>query len=88
LTRAAVHGMKMKLGNRVITARIKEKEEATREFEEAKRTGKSASLLSQHRPNVFSMRVANIMPKDTVDIELRYTKLLIPSEGVLTLPCL
>jgi Ca-activated chloride channel family protein len=81
-TRAAVDGMKMTLGNRVITARIKEKEEAAKEFEEAKRAGKSASLLSQHRPNVFSMKVANIMPRDTVDIELHYTELLVPSEGV------
>ncbi|MCP3875373.1 MAG: trypsin, partial [Desulfobacteraceae bacterium] len=54
-TRAAVHGMTMTIGEKVITARIKEKQAAQKEFDEAKKTGKSASLLKQHRPNVFSM---------------------------------
>ncbi len=80
-TRAAVHGMKMTIGNQVITAKIKEKDAAQKEFEAAKSAGKSASLLSQNRPNVFSMSVANIMPKDTIDIELHYTELLVPTEG-------
>ena len=29
-------------------------------------SGKSASLLEQQRPNVFTMNVANVMPGDTV----------------------
>lgn len=78
---AAVHGMKMEIGDQVITAKIKEKEEAKQEFEEAKSEGKSASLLEQQRPNVFSMDVANILPGDTIRIELHYTELLTPSEG-------
>ncbi|MCC8084959.1 MAG: trypsin, partial [Clostridium sp.] len=53
-TKASVHGMTMQVGNRLITARIKEKEEAREEFEEAKNQGKRASLLEQQRPNVFS----------------------------------
>jgi Ca-activated chloride channel family protein len=81
-TRAAVHGMKMTVGDQVVIAKIKEKEAAKKEFEEAKRAGKSASLLSQHRPNVFSMSVANIMPKDIIDLELHYTELLVPTEGI------
>ena len=80
-TRAAVHGMRMVIGERVIEAVIKEKEEARKRFETAKKQGKNASLLEQHRPNVFSMEVANIMPGDTVEIELRYTELLVPEEG-------
>lgn len=65
-----VHGMKMEIGNQVITAKIKEKEEAKEEFETAKSEGKSASLLEQKRPNVFTMDVANIMPGDAVHIEI------------------
>lgn len=80
-TRAAVHGMKMVIGERVIQAVIKEKEQARRTFETAKRQGKNAALLEQHRPNVFSMDVATIMPGDTVEIELRYTELLVPEKG-------
>lgn len=80
-TRAAVYGMKMKIGERVIEARIKEREAARVEYEEARRQGKTASLLEQDRPNVFLMRVANILPGDRIDVELRYTELLVPTEG-------
>lgn len=78
----SVHGMKMIIGNEMITAQIKEKEEAKVEYEEAKSEGKSASLMEQKRPNVFTMDVANIMPGDTVSIELHYTELLAPVENV------
>ncbi len=80
-TRAAVHGMKMKIGENVIVAKIRERQTAQKEFNQAQKQGKSASLLKQQRPNVFSMHVANIMPKDTIDIELHYTELLMPSDG-------
>src|SRR5262249_8290362 len=52
------------------------------EFEQAKREGKSASLLEEERPNVFTMSVANVMPGDKIEVELRYTELLVPTDGV------
>ena len=81
-TRASVHGMKMVIGQHVVTATIKERQSAKQEFEKAKEEGKSASLLEQQRPNVFTMHVANIMPNDVVHIELHYTELLVPTEGI------
>jgi Ca-activated chloride channel family protein len=81
-TRAAVYAMRMQLGNEIIVAKIKEREEAKKDFEKAKEEGKSASLLEQQRPNVFSMSLANIMPQEQVEIELRYTELLIPTDNV------
>jgi Ca-activated chloride channel family protein len=80
-TRASVHGMKMTVGEEVVTARIRERQEARKEFEKAKREGRSTSLLEQQRPNVFTMNLGNILPKDEVKIELHYTELLIPTEG-------
>jgi len=80
-TRAAVHGMEMRIGDETIKAKIQERKTAEKKFNAAKKTGKSASLLKQNRPNVFSMNVANIMPGDTVDIELCYTELLVPTDG-------
>lgn len=80
-TRAAVHGMTMTIGEHVITAKIKERQVAQQEFAAAKKAGKSASLLAQQRPNVFSMDVANVMPGDEIDIELFYTELLVPTDG-------
>ena len=81
-TRAAVYAMRMQIGNEIIVAKIKEREKAKKEFEQAKEEGKSASLLEQERPNVFSMNLANMMPQEQVEIELRYTELLIPTDGV------
>src|SRR6201991_2034378 len=80
-TRAAVYAMRMRLGNEVIVAKIKEKETAKKEFEQAKEEGKSASLLEQERPNVFSMHLANLMPQEQVEIELHYTELLVPTDN-------
>ncbi len=78
----SIHGMTMQIGDQVITAKIQEREEAKKTFEEAKSEGKSASLLEQQRPNVFSMDVANIMPGDTIRIELHYTEMVMSTEGV------
>lgn len=80
-TRASVNGMRMTVGNRVVTAKIKEREAAKAEFVKAKSEGKSASLLEEQRPNVFTMSLANIMPGDEARIELQYSELLVPTEG-------
>lgn len=81
-TRAAVNGMTMTIGERRIVAKIKEKQKAKKTFEKAKKEGKSASLLSQKRPNVFSMEVANIMPGDEVEVALTYSEIIDAEEGV------
>lgn len=81
-TRAAVYGMAMTVGDRRIEAKIKKKEQARQEYEQAKEEGKSTTLLEQHRPNVFQMNVANILPGDTIIVEMRYTELLEHSDGV------
>jgi len=81
-SRAAVYGMKMIIGERTITAKIREREQARQEYDQAKQAGKSASLLEQHRPNVFQMNVANILPSDVIQVELEYTELLIPTDTV------
>lgn len=80
-TKAAVYGMKMTIGTRVITAKIEEKEKARKDYEQAKSEGKRASLLEQSRPNVFTMNVSNIMVNDTIEVELKYTELLVPEKG-------
>lgn len=86
-TKASVYGMKMSVGERTITAEIKEREEAGKEYNRAKREGKSASLLEQQRPNVFQMSVANIMPGDVIKVELKYTEMLVPTDGVYEFVC-
>jgi Ca-activated chloride channel family protein len=81
-TRAAVFGMRMKIGARTIEAKIDAKGAARQLYESAKEEGKTASLLEQHRPNVLAMSVANIMPGDRIEVVLDYTELMVPTDGV------
>jgi Ca-activated chloride channel family protein len=79
--RAAVHGMRMKIGQRVIEAKIDRKQAARRTYEAARQSGRRTSLLEQERANVFTMNVANIMPGDRIAIELDYSELLVPEDA-------
>jgi len=81
-TRAAVYDMKMKIGEREIFAIIQEKQQARQTYEQARNEGKTASLLEQMRPNVFQMNVANIMPGDIIEVELKYTEFLVPELSI------
>lgn len=81
-TGAAVHGMTMTIGDRTITAEIQKKEEAKKIFAKAKSESKSAALLEQHRPNLFQMSVARILPGDEITVELHYSELLQPEDNI------
>lgn len=81
-TKSAIHAMRMQIGERIIDAEIEETEKARQQYEDAKNQGKVASLLEQKRPNVFQMKVANIMPGDEVKVIVKYTEILIPEKGI------
>ncbi len=78
---SAVDYMAMRIGERFIVGQIREKEQARRDYDAAKSAGKKASLVSQQRPNLFSNRVANIAPGETVMVELRYVETLHYDQG-------
>ena len=73
-TRAAVHGMTLTSGGRVIASRIRESAKARAEYETAKAEKKTAALLEEHRPNVFQMSVANLLPGDDVIVDVEWTE--------------
>ena len=81
-TRAAVNAMRMTVGNRVVEAQIMERQKARETYEQAKKEGKTTSLLEQQRPNVFQMNVANILPGDEVKVEMTYLELMAPEENL------
>ncbi len=78
---AAVDRMRLRIGARVIEGEIKEKAEAKRIYEQAKREGKKASLLRQERPNIFTTKVANIGPGEEVVVEIEYQQSLHYDQG-------
>lgn len=79
-TGAAVHGLTLKVGDRVTEAEIRRRDSARKAFQAARQKGQNAALLEAERPNIFRMRVANVMPGDRVEVELQYTELLVPTE--------
>ena len=80
--KSAIHAMRMRIGKRTIEAKIEERAAAKRIYDQAKQEGKVASLLEQERPNVFQMKVANIMPGDRIEVKVSYTELLVPEKGI------
>jgi len=78
---AAVDRMRLRIGERIIEGEIKEKAEARRTYEKAKREGKRASLLRQERPNIFTTAVANIGPGEEVVVEIEYQQNLHYDQG-------
>lgn len=69
---SAVDSLIIQIGERIIKGEIKEKEVAKHTFEQAKRQGKKAGLLKQHRPNLFSMAVANIGPQESITATITF----------------
>lgn len=82
---SAVDRLRMKIGDRLIVGEIKEKEEAQKVYEQAKKEGKKASLLSQERPNIFTMAVANIGPGEEIEVEIEFQQVVALSDGVFSL---
>lgn len=80
--RAAVNGLTLRVGERVVRGMVREKLAARTEYGEAKAAGKNTVLLEQHGEGIFRMRVANILPGDRIEVALQYTELLQPREGV------
>ncbi len=78
---AAVYGMEMRVGDEIIQAVIREKEKAEAEFDRAARDGKAAALLTQHRPNMFTQRIANLMPGLPIEVTLRYVQMVPKLDG-------
>jgi len=78
---AAVHATEMRIGERVIRGKIARRQEARRQYEQARDAGQRASLLEQERPNIFTQSVANIPPGESVIVVIRYVETLAYSDG-------
>ncbi|GAA3950539.1 marine proteobacterial sortase target protein [Allohahella marinimesophila] len=83
--KAAVRAMRIEIGDRVIEGRIAEREAAKARYATAKREGRVASLVEQQRPNLFSTRVANIPPAESVMVRLEYIETIEIDAGKATL---
>mgnify|MGYP002632666945 CR=1 FL=1 len=73
---SAVHAMTMDVGDRHIVGRVERRDDARRIYDDARRNGQTAALLDQERPNVFTQRVANILPGESIDITISFAEVL------------
>jgi Ca-activated chloride channel homolog len=78
---AAVNEFIMTIGERRIRGIIRERQEAERIYQEAKRQGYVASLLTEERPNIFTQSVANIEPGKEIDVDIKYLHTLAYADG-------
>ena len=73
---AAVDHMRMRIGDRVVEADVKEKGAAKASYDQAKDNGQHAALVEQERPNMFTTSVANIPPHGEISVEIEYQQTL------------
>uniref|UniRef100_A0A7S1BSN3 VIT domain-containing protein n=1 Tax=Corethron hystrix TaxID=216773 RepID=A0A7S1BSN3_9STRA len=70
--RASVTKFSATIGDRVVRAVVKEKEEAQREYDAALENGNSAFLAEQERRDIFKISVGNLPQENIVRIEFVY----------------
>jgi Ca-activated chloride channel family protein len=81
----AVKAMEMRVGERRIVGEIAEKSLAKKIYQQARMAGKKAALVEQQRPNLFTNRVANIGPGETIVVRLNYVQQVEFSSGEFSL---
>jgi Ca-activated chloride channel homolog len=82
--RAAVTAMRMEADGRVVDAVLKERGQARADYRQAIREGRRASIAEEERPDVFTMRVGNIMPGERVTVRLTLAQPLPYADGAAT----
>ncbi|HNY29714.1 MAG TPA: TonB family protein [Fibrobacteria bacterium] len=79
--KAAVRDMAIRTKDRVVRAVIQRRADARRTYEDASRRGQQASLLEQERDDVFTQSVANLMPGDTIGVDIELVVPLVHADG-------
>jgi Ca-activated chloride channel family protein len=82
--RAAVTRFRMEVGGRVIEGVLQERGLARKEYEQAIQAGHRAAITEEERPNVFTLRVGNLMPGEEATVQLTMSGPLPFSDGEAT----
>ena len=68
--RGAVTGMQTTVNGRTVEAELREREAARHAYDEALDSGRRVSIAEEERPDVFTVRVGNILPGQRVSVAL------------------
>jgi Ca-activated chloride channel family protein len=73
---AAVFRCETRVNDRIIVAKVEERGEAKRIFDEQKAAGRQAALVETERENLFTFSLGNAQPGDVIVIRLAYFQTL------------
>ncbi|WP_336209007.1 VIT domain-containing protein [Nonomuraea sp. LPB2021202275-12-8] len=82
--RAAVTAFTMEADDRVIEGVLKERGQARADYDRALREGRRAAIAEEDRPDVFTIRVGNILPGERVTVRLTMSQPLPYEDGAAT----
>ena len=82
--RAAVTGMTMTADSRTVEAELRERAAAREAYDRAVAAGQRASIAEEDRPDVFALRVGNIVAGERVRVQLRLVGPLPYEDGAAT----
>ncbi|GGL09581.1 hypothetical protein Sme01_00560 [Sphaerisporangium melleum] len=82
--RAAVTAFRMEADDRVVEGVLKERGQARQDYDQAIAEGKRAAIAEEERPDVFTMRVGNILPGERVTVRLTLSQPLPYEDGAAT----
>ena len=68
--RGAVTGMQTTVNGRTVEAELREREAARHAYDEALDSGRRVSIAEEERPDVFTVRVGNMLPGQRVSVAL------------------
>ncbi|GAA1675352.1 hypothetical protein GCM10009733_085510 [Nonomuraea maheshkhaliensis] len=82
--RAAVTAFRMEADDRVVEGVLKERGQARADYDQALREGRRAAIAEEERPDVFTIRVGNILPGERVTVTLSMSQPLPYEDGAAT----
>ncbi|HKE18892.1 MAG TPA: VIT domain-containing protein [Kofleriaceae bacterium] len=68
--RAAVNRFRLRVGERVVEGVIQERGRARADYDDAIRAGHRAAIAEEERPDVFTVRVGNLMPGQRAEVQI------------------
>ncbi len=78
---SGVNSLEMEVGDRRIVGALLRRDDAQAVYQQAKATGRTASLLNQERPNIFTQSISNLPPGGEVRIRIGYVERLTYDRG-------
>jgi len=82
--RAAVTALRMECAGHVVEGVLKERSQAREDYDRAVAAGQRAAIAEEDRPDVFTMRVGNVVPGERVTVRLTLAQPLPYEDGEAT----